>query len=191
MVRLFILMGMMALQAGCALSPQQVTLKPRLSVSSAAYGKQQVVSIRVEDHRATSVLGTRGGVYGETSTIELGNDYKNETAYVIANALTRWDFRSQVNGSNTEALQFVLNIDKLTYVPDKNPAVGKIHISAAISVTVERGKQRYQGHYSASGDISHMMTPTEEKNTKQINDIFSLALQKMFEDKKLIDFLRQ
>ena len=61
--------------AGCAHSPQQLSPQPTLKAQLAPVGHGQPVVVRVVDGRASQSLGTRGGMYPETSTISVsGND---------------------------------------------------------------------------------------------------------------------
>ena len=60
---------------GCAHSPQQLNPQPTLKAQLAPVGHGQPVVVRVVDGRASQSLGTRGGMYPETSTISVsGND---------------------------------------------------------------------------------------------------------------------
>jgi len=132
----------------------------------------------------------RGGVYGDTSTIEIGNDAKTEIAYAVANNLSRWGFKTQINASSPSTTQFTLSIDRLTYTPDSNPAIGKIQIAAAVSVEIRRDNHNYHGHYEASGEMGYVTAPSEAKNNEEINQMLNLALQKIFDDPSLIKFLQ-
>ena len=177
------------LQASCALSPQQITIKPDITVPVAPYGRGQEINVTVEDQRSSPVIGTRGGVYGDTSTIEIGNDHKTEIAYAVANGLTRWNFRPQVNSSVTDAIQFTLAVTELSYVPDRTVG-GKVAMKAAVSVEVKHGGRSYRGNYSANGELVYVTVPTSKRNNAEINKIMNLALQKMFDDQGLIKFLQ-
>jgi len=174
----------------CALSPQLVTIKPDIKVPVAAYGAQRDINVRVEDRRSNAVIGTRGGIYGNTSTIEIGNDSQTEIAYSLAGGLTRWGFRSTVNGYRGHALEFTVVLDNLSYQPDRTVA-GKLVISAEVSVLAENGGSTYQGKYSASEELMYATLPSEEKNNQVINKVLSLALEKIFMDRGLIQFLQQ
>jgi uncharacterized lipoprotein len=57
--------------AGCGLSPQQLSPQPQFKGAIVAVGQGQPVQVRVVDGRASPVLGTRGGLYPETSTISV------------------------------------------------------------------------------------------------------------------------
>lgn len=176
--------------AGCALSPQLVTIKPDLRVPVASYGAQRDVNVRAEDHRPGNVIGTRGGIYGETSTIEIGNNANTEIAYSMAAGLTRWGFRSTVDGHRGQALEFAVVLDKLNYRPDGSVA-GKLVVEAEVSIVVESGDHTYRGKYAASKELVYATAPSEEKNNAAINEVLSLALEKIFADQGLVAFLRQ
>ena len=52
---------------GCAHSPQQLSPEPKLTTQLAPVGHGQQVVVRVVDGRPSPTLGTRGGLYPETS----------------------------------------------------------------------------------------------------------------------------
>jgi uncharacterized lipoprotein len=173
----------------CALSPQQVTIKPDITVGAAGYGKGRAISVQAEDLRENPVIGTRGGVYGNTSTIEIGNDVKSEIAFAVAKGLGNWGFKPQVNGSD-QTMTMVVALSSLTYTLDSNPAIGKAHVTATITVDVTQGNRSYHGSYGANNEVGYIAPPPEERNNTQINEAISIALQKVFEDEGLINFLQ-
>lgn len=181
---------LLLLSAGCALSPQQVRIKPELNTAVVSVGAQQPINVQVRDHRSTTVIGSRGGVYGDTSTIEIGNDWATETAYALSGALVRWEFRPVVNGRDPQAADFTVSLDELSYTPDRAVA-GKAAISAVVSLEVHRGNSTWRGKYSASGEMGYVTVPSESENSENINKVLNLALQKMFEDEGLVKFLQE
>lgn len=174
--------------AGCALSPQEIRLQPSVEVAPADFGAQRTIRVVVEDRRSSPVIGTRGGVYPDTSTIIMGNDYRHETANALASALRQWNFQPQVNSAGVNDLRFIVGVEQISYRPGSNPAVGQMHIAVNLSLVVEKGKQRYQGQYGASGELGYV-TASATKNEARINEIFDLALQKLFSDAGLVAFL--
>jgi uncharacterized lipoprotein len=177
------------LLAGCALSPQRVSLTPTINVESQNIGLGQVVDVTVEDNRIDPVVGTRGGVYKNTSTIELNSNLSANTAQAVGNALTTLGFQPNSPLAGSENMAFIVSIDGLTYVPDRSIA-GKTTIGAAVSVKVLRGLDTYEGNYTASGEITYLTSPSEEKNRKELNRIFGLALEEIFQDQKLLEFMQ-
>jgi len=187
--RSFVVMLLAAVCGACALSPQVVSIKPDINVAVADHGRQRDINVRAEDRRSSKVIGMRGGVYGDTSTIEVGNDHLKEIAYSVASGLTRWGFRSSVNGYRGHALEFNVALDKISYQPDRTVA-GKLIVTVDFSVTAENGGAIYQGKYSASQELRYATLPSEEKNNAEINKVLSLALEKIFVDEGLIKFLQ-
>lgn len=174
--------------SSCALSPQEIRLQPSVDLAPADFGDQRSINIVVEDRRSSPVIGTRGGVYPDTSTIAIGNDYRSEVAKAVASALRQWNFQPQVNPVGANDLRFIVGIEQISYRPGNNPAVGQMHIAVNLSLVVEKGKQRYQGQYGASGELGYV-TASAAKNEARINEIFDLALQKLFSDAGLVAFL--
>ena len=60
--------GTLAL-SGCALSPQQLNPDPVFKGQPVAVGQGQPVVVKVVDGRQSTELGTRGGLYSETSAV--------------------------------------------------------------------------------------------------------------------------
>jgi len=188
--RIVFLTGLVLWFTGCALSPQQVTLKPAIAVPTANWGNQQDINVSVRDHRSSVIVGTRGGVYGDTSIIEVGNDWASETAYALASALVHWSFKPLVNGRQHDAMDFSVALEELSYIPDRAVA-GKVAINAVVTVEVQRGGSTFHGKYTASGNMGYVTAPSERQNSEHLNQILSLALQKIFEDPALVKFLQE
>ena len=55
--------------SGCGLSPQQLYPEPRITGQLERVANGQTVSVAVDDHRTTSVIGHRGGLYAESNTL--------------------------------------------------------------------------------------------------------------------------
>src|SRR5207253_11480826 len=58
---------------GCANSPQQLSPQRKLTTQLAPVGQGQPVVVKVVDGRASQTLGTRGGLYPETSAITVAS----------------------------------------------------------------------------------------------------------------------
>ncbi len=185
----FLFLVTLSLLSACALSPQKVTLSPEVNVATAEYGQGRSINVMVEDNRDTEIIGVRGGVYSDTSTITAGGDYKTELAHAMANGLTQWGFVSHV-GATSDAIQFTLSVDEITYLPPERSVAGKSKVDVAVSIKVLKGMKQYSGRYSASGEQGHATTPSEEKNAEHINRIIGLALEEVFADEGLVNFFQ-
>ena len=61
---------------GCALSPQQIEVKPTAEVQPANRGNNQPVQVIAVDSRDSKAFGSRGGVYKDTSLVQPANDLR-------------------------------------------------------------------------------------------------------------------
>ena len=89
----------LSLLVACAYSPQQITINPSVDTSAEDYGLGRSVQIVVEDHRAVKELGSRGGVYKDTSLITIGNSITE----AIAGAA---EARLAIQGFNTNSIDY-------------------------------------------------------------------------------------
>ena len=74
--------------AGCAHSPQHLSLQPMVTAQLNPIGQGQPVVVRVVDGRSSPVLGTRGGLYPETSAISVaGQDVPSFSSRKVTTTL--------------------------------------------------------------------------------------------------------
>lgn len=117
-----VLIGLLAagslLLGGCALSPQQLNPQPRLQGSLVAVGQGQPVQVRVVDGRPSPVLGTRGGLYPETSTISVDGQRMLPRLQAEADAAVRL-LGFVPGGSGYNVPQLTLTLAELKYQSPK------------------------------------------------------------------------
>ena len=132
---------------GCALSPQQLSPQPRLTGPLTPVGQGQPVVVRVADGRPSPVLGTRGGIYSDTSTISVqGQDILPRLQAEAEAAVRLLGFTPSPNAYN--APQLTLTLADVKYVSPKETYVTEATISASFRVAASsdianfyRGKQ--------------------------------------------------
>jgi uncharacterized lipoprotein YajG len=61
------------LLSGCAFSPQSIKLAPVLPVAERSIGQGRSFQLTVSDLRVHAALGSRGGIYADSSQIQLAN----------------------------------------------------------------------------------------------------------------------
>ena len=167
---------------GCAHSPQQLNPQPTLKAQLAPVGHGQPVVVRVVDGRASQSLGTRGGMYPETSTISVsGNDIVPKLQAQAEAAVRLLGFTPTPNAYN--APQLTVTLAELKYQsPKDNLYVTEATIGATFRADVSNGGRRYSGRYGASLDQRFGMAPNQETNTKLVSDVLSDALTRLFKD---------
>ena len=173
------------LLAGCGLSPQQLSPEPKFEGAIVAVGQGQPVQVRVIDGRPSPVLGTRGGLYPETSTISVAGSTVLPRLQSQVEAAVRLMGFTPTNGA-MNAPQLSVTLSELTYQSPKDEAyVTEANISTVLSVDVHNGNRRYNGRYSASMNQRSGMAPNEATNTELVSEVLSDALTKLVRDQAI------
>ena len=173
------------LLGGCARSPQQVDVSPRIAVDAALANSQSPISVTIYDERIEARIGSRGGVYSETSTISTSADFTLSVRSSVELALRQLGLKV-TDSRNTP--QFQVYIDQLTYsVPDGY--VSQVDMKARVRVVVMNGEETFTGSYSSDIQQKLVTAPSDEKNVELVNAVLSDVLGRAFNDNQLKAFL--
>ncbi|NKQ10311.1 YajG family lipoprotein [Pseudomonas sp. SST3] len=177
--------------AGCAHSPQQLDPTPKITGTINPVGQGQPVSVRVVDGRPSPTLGTRGGLYPETSAVIVPKAKVVPKLQAQAEAAVRLlGFTPSPNAYN--APQLTLTLAELKYQsPKEGLYVTEATIGATFRVEVQNGGRRYTGRYGASLNQRFGMAPNEQTNTKLVSEVLSDALSRAFRDQNIGQVLAQ
>jgi uncharacterized lipoprotein len=180
-----VLFGLLAVTgltlAGCAHSPQQLSPQPKLNAQLAPVGHGQPVVVRVVDGRPGPTLGTRGGMYPETSSISVSSNDIVPKLQAQAEAAVRLLGFTPTSGGN--APQLTVTLADLKYQsPKEGLYVTEATISSTFRAEVRNNGRSYSGRYAASLDQRFGMAPNQETNTKLVGDVLSDALTRVFQD---------
>lgn len=191
-----VLFGLLAVSSltlvGCAHSPQQLSPQPRITTQLAPVGHGQPVVVRVVDGRQSQSLGTRGGLYPETSAITVNGADLLPKLQAQAEAAVRLLGFTPTQGGN--APQLTVTLADLRY---QSPKEGLYVTEATISSTFRADARNnnsgrsYNGRYAASLDQRFGMAPNQETNTKLVSDVLSDALTRVFQDQTIASTLAQ
>ena len=170
---------------GCAHSPQQLSPQPKLTSQLAAVGHGQPVVVRVVDGRPSPTLGTRGGLYPETSAISVqGSDLLPKLQAQTEAAVRLLGFTPTTNGGNAPQLTVTL-VDLKYQSPKEGLYVTEATISSTFRADVQNNGRSYSGRYAASLDQRFGMAPNQETNTKLVSDVLSDAMTRLFQDQTI------
>lgn len=166
--------------AGCALSPQQLDPQPKVNVKITPVGHGQPVVVRVVDGRPSPVLGTRGGLYADTSNISV------QSSTILPRLQSETESAVRLLGFTPSAganlPQLTLTLADLKYQSPKSSYVTEATISATFQADVQNSARRYSGRYSASLNQRFGMAPNQQTNTKLVSEVLSDALSRVFKD---------
>ncbi|WP_459207822.1 YajG family lipoprotein [Pseudomonas sp. MLB6B] len=177
--------------AGCAHSPQQLSPQPKITAALAPVGHGQPVVVRVVDGRPSPSLGTRGGMYPETSTISVsGNDVLPKLQAQAEAAVRLLGFTPSAGTSSAPKL--TVTLAELKYQSPKDKMyVTEATIGATFRADVVNGGRNYSGRYGASLDQRFGMAPNQDTNNKLVGDVLSDALTRLFKDQTIGQMLAQ
>ncbi|MFA0810925.1 YajG family lipoprotein [Microbulbifer epialgicus] len=186
MKKLLLFFGAIILSA-CAHSPLQIQLHPQVQVAADSIGAGRSLSVRGINELPGGGLGSLGGVYAETSQVNIANDAGEAIAAGLRQGFANWSFR--ITDTAPEA-QVIAKLVKLTYNSPNKVYTTTIDTSAEIHLEVKIGPATYFGTYSTSGKDRNLVKPSREEVQTRVNSLLSATMQRVFEDEKLKNFLR-
>ena len=183
--------GLAALLAGCAHSPQQLNVTPSVTTALNQVARQQPVAVTVKDSRSSPALGTRGGLYPESSHLTISPQAVPHIRQQVEQALGRLGFQVVPEGTPTSNSR-VVSLAELSYVsPQQGVYVTQADIGAAFAAEARSMNQRYNGRYSASAQHRFGYAPNQATNTRLVTEVMSDALSRIFRDPEIIRILQQ
>jgi uncharacterized lipoprotein len=175
------------LAVGCAQSPQRIHVQPVLSISGDAHGSGRPVIVTSTDQRSDKVLGSLGGVYGQTATITIGNSIEDALARAANGLLASQGY--VVNSPDPSAAQLNIVVETITYQPIEQPVGHAIKLVAVLRAEVSKQGETFTGRYQSESERRSVTRPDFAHNEQYINDLLSDTLVRMFNDNRLRDFL--
>jgi uncharacterized lipoprotein len=168
--------------SGCALSPQELSPQPKLTAPLVAVGQGQPVQVRVVDQRPSPLLGTRGGIYPETSSISVPADKLMPRLQAeVETAVRLLGFTPTAGAPN--AAQLTVTLVELKYQSPKDSSyVTEADITSILRADIQNGNRRYSGRYAASTNQRFGMAPNQQTNTELVSKVLSNALTRLFSD---------
>jgi len=185
-----LLMGS-ALLVGCAHSPQQLNVQPQVQVPLNPVAARQPVVVVVQDTRPSKVLGTRGGIYPESSNITISEQSIGLIRQQVEGAVRQLGF-SVVPEGTPNANRLTVSLAELRYQSPKDGAyVTQADISAAFVAEARSSSQQYQGRYGASAQHRFGYAPNQATNTRLVTEVMNDALTRVFKDPAIVQILQR
>jgi len=170
--------------SGCALSPQTVTIMPDINMPSGNNAQlQKSIQIVVNDARANKVIGTRGGIYKDTSAITASGDITQSVRNSLTAAYRVMGY-SVLNGSANVLV--TVDITDLKYAATGEPTIRAIETSATLKATCRNGTFVATNEYRITDKAEVLKAPGPSENQDLINGTLSTALQSLLNDATLL-----
>jgi uncharacterized lipoprotein len=181
-------LGLSLLMGGCAVSPQSIVLHPQATLTGPIYGQGRELTIKIEDRRSSSILGTRGGVYEISSVITISNDI---TAALLLAARTSAAQLGFDGSSSSAPAHLTLILEELSYDTQTSNLINTVSIDANITLVTTVGGSSHTGHYRTQRSHQFPRLPDAQKNQEIISEALSTSLERGFSDISLANFLGQ
>lgn len=168
--------------AGCGLSPQYLKPEPRFTGQLVKVGQGQPVTVKVNDARPSPVIGTRGGLYAQSSAISVSGPAFLPRLQAETDAAVRMmGFTPMAQGAGNA--QITLTLTELSYrSTEKNPLAKEAQLQAVYKLEARNGTRHYSGRYAATLNQGYASAPNEQANTDLVSQVLSEALQRVFND---------
>ena len=174
----------------CAQSPQAIKVAPEFPAPTQANGSDSPVHIRASDKRVNKVLGSRGGIYRDTSVITLANDLSLPVEKALSSYMAAMGYDVDSLNPNTTDLHVIFT--SLVYDHPKEGGVGHdMDMLATVEVEARRGNEHYEGRYRVKRNQKFFNAPSNSHNSKMVNELVVEVLSSMFSDPRLVAFLQK
>lgn len=173
--------------AACGLSPQIVKIDPTFSDAKGTPPSSDITfKLIVTDRRDSPNLGTRGGVYKDTSIIKTKGDITKKIHEKLVSSFKRINYKVE----SSAATELTIEINKLTYQGFGENRISEVEVSAEILATVSSSEETYSKTYKANRTKEVLKSPSEEKNQEMVNGILSTVIQRVLDDDDLLDYIK-
>lgn len=170
--------------AGCAVSPQKLSLQPVLSADLQAVGQGQPVSVKVVDARASESLGSLGGLYAQSSTVTVEREQLVSSLRAqVETAVRLLGFTPTSNGFN--APELVVTVESLEYRLPEGGYATSADIAARLRADARNASRNYSGRYASTLTQRFAMTPNQQTNEQLVSGVVSDALGRAFRDAEI------
>lgn len=175
------------LLAGCAVSPQQISIVPQSeqSMPMASAGRD-VLKIRVIDARPSPVLGTLGGTYNDSSTLSASNDIIADLEQLLGNRLAAAGYRLV---SSSDAIEFRVTLEQLDYQRVSGTLASEVQVRAVLSLVVDDGRRFIERTYRSSTLQTRITRPTATDNKAFLEEVLTSSLDRLLQDASVHEFL--
>ena len=180
-------LGGMLLLAGCALSPQVISVQPALDTAALPQdGASTTLALAVADIRTNAIVGYRGGVY-DTATITLTKETSAQMQAGLAKALAARGFKIVAAGTPA-TVNLVVELAELAYKVTQGQVTRTVEVTSVLRARSQAGDVTRGGEYRDTRTQEFVKPPSDSDNEALINEVLSAALQRLVADADLLKY---
>jgi uncharacterized lipoprotein YajG len=175
------------LAGGCAWVRQSATLKLEPVITPSQIGNGVRVAVRVIDRRPSATIGYRG-VDSKNAAITTGQDVAALFQEKLIEGLKRKGFDAfRYEGAPGRLL--TVEVRLIDYSTDMEFWKGLVKVQAELVALVPKDGVRFEQTYFVERKETTVEAPRAKTNERLINSAISGALQKLFDDARLMAYL--
>lgn len=172
---------------GCAWVRQTATLQLNPHIAPSGVGAGRAIAVRVNDRRGSEIIGYRG-MDSKDAAITSRQSVAALFEAKIIEGLGAKGFKAAVF---TDQSTDVLNVDvmEIKYTTDLEFMRGSMQTRAVLRVSTSKNGVYFDQNFYGTRKESIVEAPRASRNERLINAAISDAVQRMFDDDRLMVFL--
>lgn len=187
-ISLLMMLSGFLLLGGCALVPEKLNLNPKVDVPRSNIGKNHKVSVKVIDVRDSTIIGGRASGYGPAASIKLASNLSRTLERAIYKGLRNKNF-VPVGPNVKTARQLTVRITGLSYKQRAGFLSASIDVSFSMEAQAKNKSDSFDRVYRNQKTSRILVTPTTTSDTNKVNGVISQVVNKMLNDRTLIELL--
>ncbi|MEW6289124.1 MAG: YajG family lipoprotein [Thermodesulfobacteriota bacterium] len=174
--------------SSCALTPQQVNIKPDVQVRSTNIGQNKKITLTTVDERLSSTIGNRG-VAGFGADITSAGDVAQIVESAIIEGLNKQGF--DTSGSlESDPRELRVEIRNLEYSLKPGIFTGTLRTECALKgICNINGKRQYEHLYRGGSEEQVLVAQFAEENANHINKALTQVIVELLDDSNLTSCL--
>lgn len=181
------LVAVAALLTACAQSPQRINVAPTLTMTGEMTGNGSAILVSGADQRASKVLGSLGGAYGNSTTLTIANNLELALTQAANGLLAAQGY--VVNSPDPSAVHLTIVAEKITYEKLEIPVGNAAKLVATLRADITKGGETFSGRYTSESERRSVTRPDAKDNERYVNELLSETLKRMFADNRLREFV--
>jgi uncharacterized lipoprotein YajG len=174
---------------GCAWVRQTATLKPEPSIAASQLGKGVQVAVRAIDRRPSMTIGYRG-MDSKNAAITTDQDVAAVFRQAVIDGLQRQGFDALPYQGEPGRL-LTVEVRRIDYTTDMEFWKGTAKVQAELVAWTIKDGARFEQIYFAERSETIVEAPGAKTNERLINSAITAALQKLFDDRRLMNYLAE
>ena len=184
--------GFLLTLEGCALTPQQVQLKPIVASASAPtppVGGKRSIALTTADERLSSAIGSRGLNNGMSAEITTRDDVGSVVRGQLESALLARGFEV-TTATDPDIRELRVEVRNLEYNVTPGIVTGHLRAEAALKgICSEQGSRKYENLYRGESTEEVFVVQFAEENEKHLNTALGNVILQLLGDQSLFDCL--